>query len=274
MAVVSMAYAALSGLLWSLQDTMVFPAPGGIGRGSLDQAAREMGAEPLELEADDGVQLYAWFHDVKADRLVIYLPGNGETVAENAPLHRLLINEGWSVLALAYRGYPGSEGSPGEEGLARDALAAWDWATGPGGFDPERVVVHGRSLGGGVAAHLAEVRNPAGVVFESTFMSVRALAKRSVPWAPVDWLLRHPFDTVERAPRLGVPVLVLHSVSDQVIPVELGGRGLLPYLADATYVETEGVGHQQCLVVVDRKMRDAYIDFLAEIVPPTAPEDP
>lgn len=267
--VVGALYLTTLGMLWAFQDRILFPAPGGIGRASLDLAAREVGAVPLDLVASDGVALYAWHHDVQADRLVIYLPGNGETVAENAALHRLLTNEGWDVLALAYRGYPGSEGAPSEEGLTLDALAAWDWATGAGGYDPERVVLHGRSLGGGVAAHLAEKRNPAAVVFESTFVSVRALARRSVPWAPVNWLLRHPFDTDERAPRLGVPTLVLHSVSDRVVPVELGGRALLPYLADATYVETDGAGHAQCLVVVDRQLRDAYVRFLAEIVPRT-----
>lgn len=268
-AALALVYAMAAGLLWAIQDTLIFPAPGGIGRASLDEAARETGAVPVDLVADDGVALYAWHHNVKSDRLLIYLPGNGETVAENAPLHRLLVNEGWDVLALAYRGYPGSGGTSSEVGLARDALAAWSWATGPGGFEPDRIVLHGRSLGGGVAAHLAEARNPAAVVLESTFVSVRALAERTAPWAPVGLLLRHPFDTVERAPRLGVPVLVLHSVSDQVIPVELGGRGLLPVLADATYVETEGLGHEQCLVVADRQIREAYVRFLAEIVPRT-----
>lgn len=269
LAIVGGLYLGAVGVLWAFQDRMVFPAPGGIDPSSLDQAARELGAKPLRLTASDGVSLYAWHRSANADRLVIYLPGNGETVSQNAALHRLLLTEGWDVMALAYRGYPGSEGKPSEAGLALDAQAAWAWATGPGGFSPDRIVLHGRSLGGGVAAHLAEDRNPAAVVLESTFMSTRPLARRVAPWAPVDLILRHPFDTVERAPRLGVPVFVTHSVSDQVIPVEVGGRALLPFLADATYVETEGVGHQQCLPVVDRRVREAYIRFLAENVPRT-----
>lgn len=254
-------------LLWALQDRLVFPVPGGIGRDSLDQAAREFGAVPTALVAADGVELYAWYRSAGADRLVIYLPGNGETVAQNTPLYRLLVQEGWDLLALAYRGYPGSDGHPTEAGTVLDALAAWEWATGPGGFEPARIVLHGRSLGGGVAAHLAEQRNPAGVVFESTFVSLEALAKRTAPLAPVGWLLRHPYDTIGRAPRLGAPVLVMHSVSDQVVPVEMGGRALVPFLAEVTYEETEGPGHGQCLVVADRRLRSAYVDFLAKVVP-------
>ena len=255
------------GLLWLVQDRLVFPAPGGIDRSALDQAAREVGAVPLTLLAEDGTQLYAWHRSVNANRLIIYLPGNGETVAENMALHRVLLRDGWDVLALAYRGYPGSEGSPSESGVVQDALAAWAWATGAGGFSASRIVIHGRSLGGGVATHLAELRNPAGLVLESTFVSVRALAQRTAPLAPVSLILRHPFDNATLAPRVGVPVFVTHSRSDEVIPFELGGSALLPFLAEATFVETEGYGHAHCLVVADRKVREAYLDYLEGVVP-------
>ncbi len=263
---VALLYAAYVGALWASQDRMVFPAPGGIDRSALDSAARERGAQPIELVTADGVTLYAWYRTAGADRLVIYFPGNGETVAENTGLHRILLQAGWDVLAVAYRGYPGSGGAPSEAGLVEDALTAWGWATAEDRFAPSRIVLHGRSLGGGVAAHLAEHRNPAAIVLESTFVSARALARRMAPLAPVGLLLRHPFDTVERAPRLGVPALVMHSTGDEMIPVELGGRALLPYLAEATYVEVEGESHGVCLPVVDREVRGAYLQFLDEVV--------
>ena len=260
-------YLAYIALLWAMQDRLIFPAPGGIDREALDMAAREQGAATLDLVAQDGTALYAWHHQQDADRLLIYLPGNAETVAENIGLHRLLLRDGWDVLALAYRGYPGSQGSPSERGLAMDALAAWGWATTTGGYSPDRIVVHGRSLGGGVAAHLAEGSNPAGLVMEATFVSARALAKRAAPIAPVDWLFRHPFDTVERAPRVGVPTLLLHSKDDEVVPIELGGRALAPFFAEATFVETERWGHGVCLPVADRSIRKAYLAFLERTVP-------
>ncbi|MBX2799276.1 MAG: alpha/beta hydrolase [Myxococcales bacterium] len=261
-------YLGYGAVLYLLQDRMVFPAPGGFDRAGLDQAAREVGAVPLELTASDGTGLYAWHRPTRgADRLVIYLPGNAETVAANIGLQRLLDKAGWAVLSLAYRGYPGSDGSPTEEGTILDADAAWTWAVGEGGYHPGRIVIHGRSIGGGVAAHLTERRNPAGLVLESTFASLRALAKRRAPLYPVDWLLRHPFDTDLRAPRLGVPVLVMHSSDDQLIPLALGGKQLLPVLAEAEYHETSGFGHQHCLPVDDRSLRQAYLSFLERLVP-------
>lgn len=265
-------YLGYGALLFLLQDRMVFPAPGGIGRDALDAAAAEQGAAPIELATSDGVRLYGWHVGRGRDRLVIHFPGNGETVASNVGLQRLVNKNGWDYFVLAYRGYPGSEGSPSERGVVRDALAAWSWATDQAGYRPDRIVLHGRSLGGGVAAHLTEQRNPAALVLESTFVSVRALAWRRAPVYPVGALLRHPFDTIERAPRLGVPTLVMHSRDDEVIPIDLGGRALHPYLAEAEYHETSGYGHGHCLPVVDPPVRDAYLAFLERVVPTT--EDP
>jgi alpha-beta hydrolase superfamily lysophospholipase len=262
----------IGGFLWMMQDKLIFPIPGGIGRDALDAAAAELGAEPMTLETADAVHLYAWHLRAAGStgrRLVLYLHGNGETVADYTPLYRILMRSGWDVLATAYRGYPGSDPvPPSEEGLARDAQAAWDWAVGPGGYAPDHVVVHGRSLGGGVAAILVDGdANPAGLVLESTFASLTDLARRTAPTYPVSLLLRSRFDTRDRAPRLGVPVLVLHSRDDLVIPIDLSARALLPVIAEVEYHETAGWTHQDCLPVADPDLRAAYLAFLEQRVP-------
>lgn len=264
------AYAGAGLLLWWSQERMIFPVPGGFGRDALDQAAAELGARPLDLVASDGTRLYAWHRAAGGgrQRLVLFFHGNGEAVSMYTGLYRVLQQAGWDVLALAYRGYPGSEGSPSEAGLALDAEAAWAWATGPGGYRPERIVVHGRSLGGGVATTLvAGDANPAGMVLESTFASLRGLARRTAPVYPVDQLLRHPFDSDQRAALLGVPVLVMHSRGDELIPPELGGRALAPLIAEADYHEVEGWSHNDCLPLADPGLREVYLAFLERLVP-------
>jgi uncharacterized protein len=144
-------------VLYAMQDRLLYPAPGGISRDGLNAAAREIGAQTLQLAAGDGVEVYAWHLSGGSDRLVLYLHGNGEALSNNVPLYRLLHRHGWDVVAPAYRSYPGSGAAPPREtGLALDAAAAWRWAVGPGGYRPDRVVVHGRSLGGGVGAILVE----------------------------------------------------------------------------------------------------------------------
>ena len=262
-------YLGVGVLLWAIQDRLIYPAPGGISRSALDAAAREVGARTVDLRAADETRLYAWHLQSTGRRLVLFLHGNGEMLPNYIPLFRVLNHNGWDVLALAYRGYPGSEGRPTEAGLALDAQAAWDWATGPAGYAPETIVVHGRSLGGGVGATLvAGDANPRALILESTFGSLRALASRIAPIYPVRWLLRSPFETRSRAHQLGVPVLLMHSRDDAVIPIEYGGRALRNVIAEVQYEETSGLTHQHCLPVSDPHLKHAYLTFLDRMVTP------
>lgn len=268
-------YVGWGALLWWFQERLLFLPPGGIGRDALDQAAVEVGATPLDLTAADGVRVYAWHRPAarrpeRRPRLAVYFGGNAEVVSDNLPLHRLLLGAGFDVLALSYRGYPGSDGAPSEAGLGRDAEAAWGWATGPGGFPPDRIVLYGRSLGGGVAAQLAAgPANPAGMVLESTFSSVTEIARSSVARGyPVSWLLRNPFDSRARAPQFAVPVFVAHSTDDEVIPAALGGRRLAEVIADVELHEVSGLGHNDGIPLRDVAVRDALLAFLDRVVPP------
>jgi len=253
--------------LWAMQDAIVFPVPGGISREALDAAAAKSGARPMDLVAEDGVRSYAWHRTVRADRLVIYFPGNAEAVTDNVALQGLLLDAGFDVLWVAGRGYPGSDGRPSEDGLARDAAAAWAWATGPGAYRPERIVLHGRSLGGGVAAHLAEVQHPSALVLEATFASLVDLARARYPIFPVRPLLRHPFETDVRSPRLRVPTFVVHSRADQTIPIRFSAVRLAPLLAEGEVHEVDRWAHGDCLPVVDPAIRVAYLAFLERTVP-------
>lgn len=253
-------------LLWLFQERFLFQPPG-IGRDQLDAAAAELGAEPLDLVASDGVRTYAWLRRAAPGqrKLVVHFPGNAETVADSVALQRLLLTHGWDVLIGGYRGYPGSDGDPSERGLGRDAEAAWAWAVGPGGYSPAHIVVHGRSLGGGVAARLvAGPANPAALVLESTFSSVREVAQHGLGrFYPVGLLLRHPFDTRELAPTFGVPVFLVHAVDDEVVPIAYGARNLSDVIAEVeTHEVGDGRGHNDPLVVIDGPTRDAYLAFL------------
>ena len=262
-------YLAVGLFFWFIQDRMLFPAPGGIGRDSLDLAAAEQGALPIDLVAEDGTRLYAWHvpSGRTRERAVLFFHGNGERVTDYIPLYRMLTHNGWDVVALAYRGYPGSENRPpSEAGLALDAAAAWRWTAQR--YRPDHIVVHGRSLGGGVGARLvAGEANPAGLVLESTFASVRELARRVAPLYPVGLLLRNPFDTRALAPHLGVPVLILHSRDDDLIPLQHSARELRAFIAEVEYEETSGHTHQSCLPVSDRRLGRAYLSFLERRVP-------
>jgi fermentation-respiration switch protein FrsA (DUF1100 family) len=112
---------------------------------------------------------------------------------------------------------------PGEEGTYRDAEAAYQWLV-QRGFAGTNIVAFGESLGGGVAAELAVHEPLGGLVLQSTFTSIPDIGSELFPWLPVRWLATISYDTRSKLPRLRIPVLVMHSRADEIVPFHHGER--------------------------------------------------
>ncbi|MFN7147815.1 MAG: alpha/beta hydrolase, partial [Myxococcota bacterium] len=124
-AVVVVAYLLSVGFLASLERRMLFPAPV-LPEGWLAAEARAQGARVLAPVAEDGTRLYGWHVPAETPRCaVVWFEGNGGSVGMRADAFRRLAAAGWDVLQVNYRGYPGSEGEPSEDGLRMDARAVW-----------------------------------------------------------------------------------------------------------------------------------------------------
>jgi pimeloyl-ACP methyl ester carboxylesterase len=174
------------------------------------------------LAAADGTRVHAW-HLKSGAPLMLYFGGNAEEVSwmieavqANAP--------GASWMLLDYRGYGQSAGAPSEKALVADAIALYDHAVKQLAADPERVYGFGRSLGSGVAVALAAERPLAGLILVTPFDSLAAVAKRYYWYLPVDWMLKHRFDSIARAPQMKTPLLCLIAERDEVIPAVHGER--------------------------------------------------
>src|SRR3990170_8869832 len=185
------------------------------------------GARDVTLHTDDGLELGAWFVPAAprpgaADRrmAVLVAPGNGGNRAGRAGLAEELRRRGLVVLLMDYRGYGGNPGSPSEQGLARDAMAAAD-ALEDLGYPAERTIYFGESLGGGVVAALQVRRPPAGMVLRSPFTELADVGAWHYRWLPVRLLLRDRFPVVEHLARSEVPVTVVYGDRDSVVPTEL-----------------------------------------------------
>ncbi|MFT6816477.1 MAG: fermentation-respiration switch protein FrsA (DUF1100 family) [Myxococcota bacterium] len=255
-------YVAGGVFLTIIQRKLLFPAPF-VPQVALDEAAQQFGCEAIRLTTSDGVSLYAWYRESRGERAVLFLHGNGESVADRPELIAQLHMAGWDVLVPAYRGYPGSEGSPSEEGLYKDARAAWDYLINERGFDPSDIVVHGKSMGGGVATGLVMDVHPAALVLESTFTSLTEVAGRVAWMYPVQWMMADRFDTAARASLLDLPVLLLHGTDDPLIPIE-HARINLQRFPDADLVEV-AAGHAETLTMLDAAARRAYMGLLTRV---------
>lgn len=260
--------------LEDLQRQVVFPAPR-LEEGVLAEAAEIVGARMVPLRASDGVSLLGWHYEGArpGERIVLFFHGNAESILDRLALHTLVVSQGWDFFMVAYRGYPGSAGTPSEGGLRLDAQAAWNYVTYDLGIPRERMVVHGKSIGGGVAAALVADHEPGGLVMESTFTSITDVAQWRAPLPlgaeRVRKLITTYFDTAARAPGITCPVLILHGDDDRVVPVD-HGRALSPLFPNATYLEIPAGGHGESLTVVEPAARTAYLTFLEEIAERTS----
>ncbi len=217
-------------VVYLLQDRLMFyPQPLSQARRA-QIASRFPAVEEVTLRADDGTQLHAWHvRAAPASPLVLYFGGNAEEVSwmlEAIGDPQAGATPAVSWLLLDYRGYGASEGAPSEKALVADARLLFDHARqmSEGGAATRPIFAFGRSLGSGVAVALAASRPLSGVILVAPFDSAVAVAKHYYPYLPVDWMLRHRFESIAHAPRLHVPLLCAIAEHDDVIPPIHGER--------------------------------------------------
>lgn len=179
--------------------------------------------EEVTLRTEDGLQLHGWFLPApKATRTLLFFHGNGGNISHRGESLAIFHRLGLNVLIFDYRGYGNSEGEPGEEGLYRDAAAAWRYLTEQRGVAAGQIIIFGRSLGGAVAAQLATQVKPAALILESTFTSARAMATELFPLLSRVLLLRYDFNTLQRIAAIPCPLYLAHSREDEIIPYRFG----------------------------------------------------
>jgi fermentation-respiration switch protein FrsA (DUF1100 family) len=232
-------YGALVALLYLTQRSLMYfpdrmrtpPASAGLPQ-----------AEEVVLRASDGEQLIAWHVPAQGDKpVVIYFQGNGGGLNLRAQRFAKLTSDGTGILALNYRGYGGSGGSPSEAGIIRDALAAHDFAAAH--YPSDRIVLWGESLGTGVAVALASEKPVARVLLESPYSSIADVAASIYWFVPVRWLMKDTFRSDERIAKVTAPVLVVHGVRDTVVPIRFGERLYELIRAPKRFLRLPNAGH-------------------------------
>jgi pimeloyl-ACP methyl ester carboxylesterase len=203
-------------VVYLAQDALIFHPQSISQARRVEIAQRNPLVTSVFLPTADGTQLHAWYVKSKAP-LILYFGGNAEEVSWMIEAVGVEAPDA-SWLLMDYRGYGQSTGSPSEKALVADAIALYDHALKLPGVDAKRIYAFGRSLGSGPAVALAAERPLAGLVLVTPFDSLVAVAKRYYWYLPVDWMLKHRFDSIALAPRLKTPLLCLIAERDEVIP--------------------------------------------------------
>jgi dipeptidyl aminopeptidase/acylaminoacyl peptidase len=172
------------------------------------------------LRASDGTRLCGWLMTPSLPGphpAVIYFGGRSEEVSWVVRDAGKLF-PGMTVLAMNYRGYGNSHGDPAETHMIEDGCTLFDWLAARIHVDSSRIAIVGRSLGSGVAVQVAKERPAHSVVLITPYDSILAIAKRRFRAMPIEYMLRHRFESIKYAPSLKAPTYVLRAEVDDVIP--------------------------------------------------------
>jgi len=233
-------------LLFAVQRSFIYyPVP----------ESQPAGAQSIRLTSGD-VNLKIWVVRRAGPRAILYFGGNAEDVAFNLPGFASAF-PGHSLYLVNYRGYGGSSGAPTEAGLQADAVAVFDHLR----QRHAEISVIGRSLGSGVATHLASLRAVHRLVLVTPFDSLVNVARGQMTLFPAALLLRDRFESAALAPAIRVPTLLVVAGSDRLIARERSEALAAAFTsAPARIVLIEGAGHN------DLDARPQYLESIAEFL--------
>jgi hypothetical protein len=267
-AMVAVIYVGLLGLLRLYESRLIyFPGP----QRSLLQppSSLDLPIQRVEIPTDDGITLVSWVIRTGRDSSGLWLlicHGNAGNLSEfDRPVHYAGLRQlGLNLLAFDYRGYGESDGAPSEDGLYRDAQAAYRYLRETLGIPADRIIVFGHSLGSAVAIDLVSRAPSAGLIVEGAFTSAVDRGQELYPYIPVRWVATSRFSSIDKISEIRVPKLFLHAIGDEVIPLAHGRRLFEAAAPPKTFVELQG-GHGDAFDVDSANYFGSIARFLANL---------
>jgi hypothetical protein len=263
-----------AGLRWFERANIYFPSR----EFAMGPQTFGLAYEEAFLKTEDGVRVHAWFlpeapfkpspkekpvrGPLAAEGLtLLYCHGNAGNISSRMFKANILHRLGVGVLLFDYRGYGKSEGRPSEQGTYRDAEAAYRWLTEVKKVPPERVVVYGESLGNAIAVETALRHPPKALILEAAFTSIVDMGKLIFPFLPVRAMTTIRYDNLSKIPKVGCPVLVMHSKEDAIVPFSMGRRLFEAAPAPKRFFEMRG-SHDEGYIDTGEAYSREIRDFL------------
>jgi hypothetical protein len=267
------AFAALSYLgllaLLRLNESRLIYFPGQQRHLLPPPAWLDLPVERVEIPTDDGITLVSWLIPAGPDSTGFWLlicHGNAGNISDfDRPVHYAGLRRiGLSLLAFDYRGYGESGGTPSEDGVYRDAQAAYRYLREKEAVPADRIIVFGHSLGSAVAVDLVSRVPAAALIVEGAPTSVIDRGQELYPYIPVRWIAASRFSSTQKVARVTIPKLFLHAAGDEVIPLAHGRRLYEAALPPKTFVELRG-GHSDAFEVDSANYFGSIARFVATL---------
>jgi fermentation-respiration switch protein FrsA (DUF1100 family) len=174
--------------------------------------------EEFFLKTSDGEVINALFFQGQLDEVILYFHGNAGDLSGWHFAAEDFVARGFSVLIIDYRGYGKSTGKISEDGFYIDAETAYNFLVNTKAYTPQDIIIYGRSVGTGIAVDLAVKHKTRGLVLESAYTSLPALANEKLPLLFPSLYIRYDFDNLKKIESLESPVVLIHGTLDTLIP--------------------------------------------------------
>ena len=235
-------------IAWLFPDKVIFRPP---------TSSYKNDDSVIKLQTTNGEIITAKFYEnSSAVFTILFSHGNAEDIGTIEPFILKLKDEGFSVLSYDYRGYGTSEGSPSETNTYEDITAAYKYLVEAKNIPTNRIILHGRSLGGGVATDLAAREPVGGLILESTFTSASRVLSR-IKILPFD-----KFETINKIVAVKCPVMIIHGKEDWTIPFHHGETLFAAALDPKNSFWVENAGHNNLF----NRSGDLYLTAIRSFV--------
>ncbi len=231
-------YCSAVAYMYVFQRSFVFK-PAGVLASPAESGLEAVQSEKMGMSDGTSVTVWRAAPNIDGAPTVLYFHGNSGNLSTRAARYRQILESGFGLYAPTYRGYAGSEGQPSETGLISDALEHFDRLS----KETTDIVIHGESLGTGVATAVAAQRKPIALILEAPYTATVDVAAEAYPWLPVAFLMKDQFPSRERIGAVSSPVMIIHGTDDTIIPFEHGQALYEKAGEPKTFVAIDGAGH-------------------------------
>ncbi|MEM1221600.1 MAG: alpha/beta hydrolase [Verrucomicrobiota bacterium] len=255
--IIALAYLGLVTYASAFANRLIFPYV---------EPSYEKSEAHIFLKSRDEERIAARYYAVKdSPKLILYSHGNGEDIGHGHLLYQMFQQNGVALLAYDYPGYGLSSGKATEKGAYAAIEAAYKYANETLGYQPEDIILYGRSLGSGPSCWLATQHRFGGIILDGAFTSTfRVLTQRKIlPW--------DKFNNLKRIPSIDCPFLIIHGTKDQVVPFSHAKKNLAAVRSPKSKLWIEGARHNNYIAVAGDLYWKTVLNFIKSLN--SKPED-
>jgi fermentation-respiration switch protein FrsA (DUF1100 family) len=219
--------------------------------------------QDIFFKASDGTELNGWFIPYENSKYtILFCHGNAGNISHRIGKLRFFHDLGCSVFIFDYRGYGKSRGRPSEQGIYKDAEAAYGYLLSRG-IASDRIIGYGESIGGAAMVDLAVKEKMKAIILDSTLTSVKDMiegAYKSVPY----WVFSTRFDSEAKIKSIKIPKLFIHSLNDEIIPFRLGKKLYEVAPEPKDFLQIRG-GHNSNFYESEELLRKRISQFIEQL---------